>query len=193
MGAVTLLFDLDGTVWDSYPWYAASLHAESKLSLREIVERIRGGENVIRLARDLGLSNSRLRLRCSQSIAELRLYPDVSEVLCRLSRQHIPMGVVTNLPRWLVEPALRSLRMMHHFATCEYAAGKPSPSGLLKALAGLRQQPNACVLYVGDSPTDATAASRAGVSFAWASYGYAMECPPSASFVLESFSDLLKI
>lgn len=193
MGAITLLFDLDGTVWDSYPWYAASLQAGSELSAQKTVERLRAGENVIRLARDFGLSKSRFSLMCSQSIAELRLYPDVSEVLCCLSRRHIPMGIVTNLPKWLVEPPLRSLGMVHYFATCEYAAGKPSPQGLLKALAGMRQQPDASVLYVGDSQTDATAASRAGVSFAWASYGYAKECPSSASFVLDSFSDLLKI
>jgi phosphoglycolate phosphatase-like HAD superfamily hydrolase len=103
------------------------------------------------------------------------------------------MGAVTNLPKWLVGPALKNLGMIHHFAACEYAAHKPSPSGLLKALAGMRQQPSACVIYVGDRQEDATAAARAGVSFAWASYGYGDHCPPSASVVLGSFSDLLKI
>jgi HAD superfamily hydrolase (TIGR01549 family) len=193
MGAITLLLDLDGTVWDSYPWYAASLRAGSELSAQEIVERLRAGENVIRLAREFGLSNSRFRSMCAQSVAELRLYPDVSRVLCSLDRRHIPMGVVTNLPKWLVEPSLRSFGMMHHFATCEYAAGKPSPTGLLKALAGMNQQPEPRVFFVGDSEADATAASRAGISFAWASYGYTKDRPSSASFVLDSFSDLLKI
>lgn len=193
MGAITLLFDLDGTLWDSQPWYAASLRAWSGLSAQKIVERLRGGENVVCLAREFGLSNSRFRSMCSQSIAELRLYPDVPEVLCCLSRQHVPMGVVTNLPKWLVEPSLRSLGMTRHFAACEYAARKPSPTGLLKALAGMHQEPGDRVFYVGDSPTDATAASRAGVSFAWASYGYAEERPSSASLVLDSCSDLLKI
>jgi HAD superfamily hydrolase (TIGR01509 family) len=193
MGAITLLFDLDGTVWDSQPWYAASLQAWSGLSEQKIVERLRAGENVVCLAREFGLSSSRFSLMCSQSIAKLRLYPDVSEVLYCLSQRHIAMGVVTNLPKWLVEPSLRGLGMTHHFATCEYAAKKPSPAGLLKALVGMHQEPNASVLYVGDSPTDATAASRAGVSFAWASYGYTKECPASVSFVLDSFSDLLRI
>lgn len=193
MGAITLLLDLDGTVWDSYPWYAASLHAGAGLSRQEVIERLLAGENVIRLARDLGLSNSRFGLLCAQSIVELRLYPNVQKVLCCLSRRRIPMGVVTNLPKWLVEPSLRSLGMMRYFVTYEYAAGKPSPMGLLKALAGMHQQPNAGALFVGDSPTDATAASRAGVSFAWASYGYAKDCPSPASLVLDSFSDLLEI
>ena len=193
MAASTLLFDLDGTVWDSYPWYAASLNAEAKSPRQEIVERLRAGENIVTLAHGLGLTSPRLRLACSQTISELRLYPDVEKVLSCLNKRNVPMGVVTNLPRWLVEPALKSLGMIRHFAACEYAAHKPSPSGLLKALAGMRQQPSASVIYVGDRSDDAMAASRAGVSFAWASYGYGEQCPSSASLVLDSFSDLLRV
>jgi phosphoglycolate phosphatase len=51
-------------------------------------------------------------------------------------------------------------------------APKPSPAGILDALATLSVVPDSDVLYVGDQAIDAIAAERAGISFVWARYGY---------------------
>jgi phosphoglycolate phosphatase-like HAD superfamily hydrolase len=49
------------------------------------------------------------------------------------------------------------------------------------------------VWYVGDLKSDCTAARNAGISFAWASWGYSSEMPAHASMHLSSFSEVLAI
>lgn len=193
MAATALLFDLDGTIWDSYPCFVAALHGPLGLTSDRVLEILREGSNAVALARDCGLSNSRFSRLCRAATAEIRLYPDVRETLEDLHGQAMPLGVVTNLPGWLIEPILIDLKLVQFFDSMIYAARKPGPRGISRALSllGLRADEN--VFYVGDMPSDAQAASRAAVSFAWASYGYAADCPAGAAASLEKFSDVLSL
>ena len=59
MAAEALLFDLDGTIWDSYPCYAAALSLESELTEHAAIRSLRSGDNVIGLVRGTGLTPSR--------------------------------------------------------------------------------------------------------------------------------------
>lgn len=191
MAASAILFDLDGTIWDSYPCYAVALHKRLGVTANNVMARLRGGENAIRLARQCGLTNTNFATLCRKSFDRLQLYPDVRETLALLRERETRMGIVTSLPQWLARNFLADFDLTEYFDAAVYASKKPSPSGIMRAVNIL--SPVQQVYYVGDSPVDAQAADRAGVSFAWASYGYYDECPSNADEVLESFSDLVRL
>jgi HAD superfamily hydrolase (TIGR01549 family) len=191
MAASAILFDLDGTIWDSYPCYATALRKRIGGTVNSIVARLRGGENAIGLARQCGLTNANFSTLCRNSFEHLQLYPNVRETLVLLSERETQLGVVTSLPQWLGQNLLNEFGLTRYFVTTQYNSKKPSPSGILKALNELDSLDS--VYYVGDSPVDAQAASRAGVLFAWSSYGYYDESPTDVDVVLETFSDLLRL
>lgn len=191
MAAHTLLFDVEGVLVDSHPLYCAALHAGAGLDPFASAELLRAGHNVVRLAREAGISDSRFGRLCREAVAELRLYPEVVETLQELGGRNVRMGVVTNLPRRLIEPALVELGLVGYFASRIYAARKPAGAGLLKAFAELGRCVGEGVYYVGDTETDALAATRAGVAFAWASYGYSGARPAQAVAALGCFADVL--
>ena len=191
MAATAFVFDLDGTIWDSYPCYSAALGSALDCGSETFVERLRSGESVVTLGSGAGVSNSKLVRLCRACIGDLTLYPDVLETLNEMRAANVPLGVVTNVPQRLVIPLLSDVGINNHFGAVVCAARKPSPSGILRAAAQLNVQADERVFFVGDSWTDAGAASRAGVSFAWAAYGYGIEPPKEPTLILKTFADLL--
>ena len=193
MAESTLLFDLDGTLWDSYKWYARIFEECVGTPTVETEARLRSGHNVIQMAKQYGLSNSRLKKACQESADDLALYQDVPDVLRTLHERGTKMGIVTNVPERMAEPLLANFDLLDFFSSCIYAARKPAPTGILRAMANLNLPSGALVTYVGDSQSDAVTAHRAKVDFAWASYGYSDSCPPETMFVLDSFADVLEM
>ncbi len=193
MAPRALLFDLDGTVWDSYPWYARVLAAEDLMSESAAIRELRSGRSIVSLAKSCGLRLSRLK-RYQEM---LPLYPGVREALDELARRATPRAVVTNLPGRLVLPILEGLGLDHHFAAVIHAGNchfrKPHPGPLNAALEQMKISVSNRVFYVGDMATDAEAADRAGLAFAWASYGYGDQCPSQASRVLRRFGEVLAL
>lgn len=193
MAATAFLFDLDGTIWDSFPCYAAALCAALRCAPNTVAARLRRGENAVALARRAGLSDLKLTKLCRNAADELRLYPGVIETLNEVHREGIPLGVVTNVPQRLILPMLSDVGLDGLFISVICDARKPSATGILRALTQTGVNADNRVFYVGDSSTDAQAAARAGVSFAWAAYGYGTESPPGTSVVLENFSNILSL
>lgn len=66
---------------------------------------------------------------------------------------------------------------------------KPQPDPILRALELLGVEPSAAVWYVGDDEADYRAATAAGASFAWASWGYGLR-PEGAFVVLKRFDEI---
>jgi len=151
------------------------------------------GQNAVRLAREARLSNARFVYLCRRVITELNIYPNVLETLNELSKRDVPLGIVTNLPKWLTGPLLSDTGIGRYFDTIEWAAGKPSSKGLLRALATVGVNADEGVFYIGDLPSDAQAARAAGVSFAWAAYGYGKELPAAGTESLDDFSGIVSL
>lgn len=193
MVARTLLFDLDGTLWDSYPWYATVFNTEVGLPIEEAINHFHTGYGVIQLAATCGLPKSRLIKACCESAETLNLYPEVRDVLNALRERGTNMGVVTNLSGELAESILVSIGISRYFTSLIYAAKKPSPSGINKALAQLQHDADTNVYYIGDTLTDSEAARRANIPFAWASFGYLQEAPPHTTVILNRFTDILAL
>lgn len=96
------------------------------------------------------------------------LYPEVPEVVRRLRRAGVRLGVVTTKYARRVESILGRAGLRESFAVVigsdSVPASKPDPAGLLAALTELDVAPPRG-LYVGDSVVDAEAAHRCGVPF----------------------------
>ena len=193
MAARAFLFDLDGTLWRGHEWYASVLSEVIGVDEAKTMERLAAGENLFRLAGKAGLSRSQLITACRSRVNSLMIYERVLPSLQQLSEVGCKLGVVTSLSERIAGPALAKLGLDRFFKVKEFAARKPSPSPLLAALAALGEVADTRHYYVGDTSNDALCAARAGVTFAWASYGYGMVEPTSQIRVLRRFADVVAL
>lgn len=192
MAGKVIICDLDGTIWDSYPCYAAALDTLGVCSATEGLKRLRAGENLIRLTRNAGITNARLTGHCLDSIGKLALYQKVHHTLEVCREKGVPLGIVTNLPAWLVTPLLDCIGIAKFFGIAVAAAKKPSPHGLVSAVSALNGKARTQVFYVGDTEGDSQAAAAAGVPFIWAAYGYGTE-PDSLHAKIQRFDQILEL
>jgi HAD superfamily hydrolase (TIGR01509 family) len=90
--------------------------------------------------------------------------PGIVDSLERLRAFGLELAVVGNWDFSLHE-RLEELGLAHYFRTVVHAARKPSPDGLLQALAQLGVDPTRA-LHIGDESADEEAARAAGMRFA---------------------------
>ena len=197
MAAATLLLDLDGTLWHSRPWFAETIARQSGSCSSDIESLLQAGANIVRVAKDYGVSRTRLVQAASATAGSLELYEQVLHTLDILRERGTPIGIVSNLPGWLVRPLIESKGMdMYFAATVTPRPGvpaKPSPNGIRRALQQMDRLADARTWFVGDGTVDARAAIAADVKFAWASYGYEKEQPLGTAKTLERFEDVLRL
>lgn len=185
MARQALIVDLDGTVWDSLPWYG------------ELVARRRPGKtagtNAAKALKEAGWTAGRIATICQSGQPPLICYRGVIGALRAASSDGTAVGAVTNLPRWLAEPMVAAAGLAEHLGVLvgwgDTACHKPHPQPLLFAAKRLSVRPKDA-WYVGDDPADAAAATSAGMRFAWASWGYGETEPANATRVLRTGEDL---
>ena len=197
MAAAAVILDLDGTVWDSRPWFANAIARLSGGSAVQVKRELDADANIIQVMKDYGVSKSQFEWVAREDGGTMQLYEQVIPTLDRLRARGTPMGIVTNLPGWIVMPLLEATGIGN------YAAGiatpragipaKPKPHGLRSVLAELKLKVDVGIWFVGDGTIDAAAAEAASVRFAWASFGYGSEEPNGTDKVLMSFDELLDL
>lgn len=175
MAADALIFDLDGTVWDSARWFARAL-ANGDLRLEEHYRaELAGTGNIVRILERENIRRERLVQRATDLGGPPPLFPGIADALVELQRRGTPLGVATSLPGSIAVPMLRAVGLDQTFAVTIHAglcrSPKPNPASINMALGALRLRPSESVFYVGDRASDAEAARRAGVSFAWVTHG----------------------
>ena len=193
MAPRAFLFDLDGTLWRGHEWYASVLTEVIGVEAAKTMERLATGENLFRLAAEAGLSRSQLITACRDRVNLLMMYEGVRPSLQHLSEVGCKLGVVTSLSEHIAGPALANLDLDQFFEVKEFAARKPNPDPLRAALAALGEVADTRHYYVGDTSKDAQCAARAGVTFAWAAYGYGSVEPSSQVRVLQRFADVVAL
>jgi len=176
MAPRALVFDLDGTIWDSAPWYSEAIAEESGASVFANEAELRTGGNIVALLRRIGLSRPRFVSAAVALASPSRFFPGMQASLEELHRRRVPMGAFTSLPGTIVEPlgeamGLRSLiTKIVHAGNCR--PPKPNPTGIRIVLEALSVSSGSKIFYIGDRSVDAKTAKNAGVQFGWASYGY---------------------
>jgi phosphoglycolate phosphatase len=209
MTAMTLLFDLDGTLVDSLPDLTAAVNAARQhFSLPPVTaEQTRtyigdGQLNLVKRAfadapQDLDIQEPLQILReyyRGHLLDQTQLFPGVLETL-QLLAETCKLAVVTNKPQVEAEQVCEGLGIASLLA-CVVGGGrtinlKPHPEPLLLATRLIDQAPENTWM-VGDHYTDLEAAAAAGYKSCFCKYGYGQIRQQKPDRQIDKFSELLK-
>ena len=199
-----VIFDLDGTLWDSSESVVASWNLEVKritgIDPRITPDHMRRnmGKTMNEIAEDVfpmfpqeqryGLAR-RCEVFENAYIAEHGgvLFEGVRETLQQMHDAGVPMAIVSNCQKDYIPAFLKSMDMGRYF--CDYEEW--GRSGLSKAdniRLVMKRNGVERAVYVGDIQKDADASAEAGVPCIWAAYGFGHIEAPAA--VLRSFAEL---
>lgn len=192
MAPRALIFDLDGTLWDSQHLYAAVIESVGGPYAAVTQDSLLEGGSIATLLRQVGITNRNFASSVAKHISLLTFYPSVLSSLGTLQSNGIPLGIVTSLPSWIWRPLVEITGLGDQVKVIEGSRrGFPKAAGIKAALSRLSVLAYREVWYVGDLPSDSIAAKNAGVSFAWASWGYYEETLSDTDQQLISFREVL--
>jgi phosphoglycolate phosphatase len=176
-----VILDLDGTLADSFPFFA-SVHNQlaQRYGFRSIdaadVEMLRG-RSARDVMRHVGLPRWKLPAVARRFVhlmraAEVPLFDGIAEALHQLHRRGVALALVSsnaadNCRRILGEENWQ--RLVHVECGASIFGKRRRIERVLKATRTPRER----ALYVGDQITDAEAAHAAGVAFCAVAWGYA--------------------
>lgn len=206
-----VIFDLDGTLVDSVSDIAEALNltlVQWRLQpVAEATVRSWVGEGVRTLLATALRAQGR-EDALEQALPDMmrhygdcllhrpQVYPGVRETLAALQARGIALAVCTNKPIRFVAPLLDHLGLRDHFSALlggdSLPLRKPDPAPL-RHLAAQFDQPVAGCLMVGDSATDAAAATAADMPLAMVRYGYLRGFDPAGSGAIAVVDDLREL
>ena len=201
-----VIFDLDGTLADSYPWFLRNLNSViARFGLKPVtgadIERLRGADPREILAH-LGVRRWKMpmiaryirRLK-AQHIGGIPLFSGVDEVLRALTAKGVTLAMVSsdeesNVRRTLGE---RNAALFAHYACSASMFGKARKFRSVLRKTGVAPGE---VLCIGDEIRDLEAARAAGLAFGGVAWGYTdaralAARGPDAMFA--SLGDILKM
>ena len=203
----SIIFDMDGTLWDAVSSYAAvwnktldDLHSDApRVNYKELAPCM--GLTLEKIAERLfpdGIPNPDIFFNVLSENEEKmmpalggNLYPGVDATLRKLKEAGIKLFMVSNcgpvgLPNFVkttgLENIFTDLRSLG-------STGKPKDVNMRELIGQYSLQ---SPVYVGDTNGDMAYTRRAGIPFIWASYGFDKSVR-GADFVLSQFSDILNL
>lgn len=199
-----IIFDVDGTLWDSSRQVAESWnvvlkeqypHIKKEVTLQDMYDNM--GKAMDEFARDLfpDLSpeeGEQVMARCMEYENQYLethpgiLYPGVKEILADLSRQY-SLYIVSNCQSGYIEVLIRSCGLQDYIEDMECFGNTGRPKGENIALVIKRAGLDRAV-YVGDTSMDEAASIQAGIPFILAEYGFGQAQAPAA--VIRSLEEL---
>jgi len=204
-----LLFDLDGTLWDSTQQVAESWNFALRASgLRAPLPVITAqdmrsvmGKPMDEIARALlpGLNDddrNRVFQECEDYEVDYVtthsgvLYPDVESTLAVLKEKGYVMGVVSNCQIGYINAFYVSTGLGRYFSDMEEwgRTGKPKAENIRLVMErnGFEK-----AWYIGDTKGDRDSAADAGIPFVFASYGFGSVSDPDAE--IQRFAELTEM
>jgi phosphoglycolate phosphatase len=202
----SILFDLDGTLWDTAAicaeaWNAAirsTGRAYRPITRDDIVGAmgLAADEFRAKVLWDLPAEEGRTLLRKSfeYEIEFLKrhiptYYPGVIEGIETLAKTH-RLFIVSNCDVEYLRAFIKSSGLRAHFTDSECHGGTQLTKAENIVLILKRNQIQSAV-YVGDTPGDQRAAAQAGIPFAYVNYGFG-KCE-SYEHCFSSFGELVKV
>ena len=182
MACRLIIFDFDGTLADSFPWFSGVFNqVAARFRFRQVDEaegaRLRG-MSARAIIRHLGVPGWKvpliamhMRRLMSAEIERIPLFPGVEPLLRELARRGVAIAVVSSNSeanvRRVLGPELAGL-------VAHYACGASlfDKQAKFRRLLTASRVPPSEVLAVGDELRDLEAARQAGVAFGAATWGY---------------------
>lgn len=199
-----VIFDMDGTLADSFPWFARVLNSVAeRFCFRQVashdVETLRGlGSREILdwLGVPLWkvpLIARHMRALKTQALDTIPLFPGVAEILADLAAREVVIAIVSSDSEPNVHHALgpANARLIAHFACGSSMFGKPAKFRRVLRRSGI---PAAQAIAIGDETRDAEAARAAGIAFGAVGWGYShIDALRSHApdYVFGSFDDII--
>lgn len=185
----TIIYDLDGTLADSFPVIASSYrHTLATL------DRSNPSDEEIRLAIGPGLHKAlevllqtedrelidrgvKIYRQYHDTIAykETKLYPNVREMLAQVATLGSPQFIATMKAHGIVEPIVKHLELGDYFKEAigsDPGGATKTKSQMINYLLAKYNLNSKDTILVGDTSHDARAAKESGVIFFAVSYGY---------------------
>ena len=207
MNYESLIFDIDGTLWDSRALVAEGYNLQLKdeglehLFVNAEQLKVLFGKVMTEIAdvlfAEIPLPEryalmERCMARENRYLQENPCaigYPGVKETLIRLAESH-RLFIVSNSQRGYPELCIRKLGLGSCITACLCFGDTGTSKG--KTIRTLMQQHNirSCA-YIGDTQGDYEATLEAGIPFIWASYGFGV--PEGYGAKIERISDLLTL
>ena len=185
-----VLFDLDGTLLDSFPDFLASLeNIDIKSSSKKIDESVvranvsDGSSKLLKLVFNIDKDDKDFDEYKRNFLNEYEknilmygnLFLGMSDLLNFLLDKKIPYGIVTNKPRKYTEIILKKsslLRQSKIVICCDDGfKSKPNPEGI-KHACNILGVPNSKCIYIGDHENDLNASLAAGTISGVCTFGY---------------------
>ncbi|WP_259754996.1 HAD hydrolase-like protein [Pseudomonas sp. GCEP-101] len=175
------IFDFDGTLADSFPWFVgvfnqvADRHGFSRIHPQDLDSlRTQGARQI--MAR-LGIPRWKLPLVArsftrlmKQQRSAIQLFDGIAATLAELDRQGVILAVVSSNSRenvtHVLGPCCRHIRALECGASI---FGKASRLNRVMRQFGVTRDET---IYVGDQPMDGEAAASAGIAFGAVAWGY---------------------
>lgn len=200
----SLIFDMDGTLWDAVPSYCRIWEytlkefgiSDIKVS-RELLDSLMGKPVDVLVDAIVTEPVDRQRFLAALDVNEDhmmpdlggQLYPDVKETLRQLSQNHRLFMVSNCSPRGAVN--FMAYAGVSDCFTDSLTYGQTRVGKDVNIAELVRRYDLKSPLYVGDTQGDADASHKAGVKMAWASYGFGHVSNPD--YEIKKFSDLIKL
>ena len=202
-----IIFDIDGTIWDTTEIVAKGWNRAIRNNFPQIAEVtgqiLKGqfGKTMKVIADNLFPSLKEqqkdvlMKVCCKEEQAEISAatgnlaYPHVVDTIQKLSEKH-RLFIVSNCQKGYCELVMEKNNITKYITDFECFGnnGKNKTENLL--LVKTRNNLHNPV-YVGDTQSDADSCKQAGIPFVWASYGFGSDV--AAEYRIDDFSQLLKL
>ena len=203
----SIIFDLDGTLWDSTnnvakAWQAAIEQVDfvDELMTQEKVRSITGMTYTAifdKLFPYLNLEQrTALMNLCGKYELEIlhtqggELYPSLNETLAYLFGKY-KLFIVSNCQSGYIEVFFNISQMEHYFIghQCFGTKGNPKAENIMDIV---NDHQLLAPVYIGDTMGDYNAAAKAGVPFIFANYGFGVVNEGQIA-TINNFADLMKL
>lgn len=201
---IMLLFDLDGTIWDSAEEVAQSwniimhkYHPEFPVLTANDINAVMGrtmDDIANTLLTEMDTNERRTLFKeCEEYEIEYiaehggTLYPDVEETLAKLENDGYKMAIVSNCQKGYIGAFFTSMNTEKYFCDMEeWGNTKLSKAENIRLV--MERNGFEKAVYIGDTERDQQAAQGAGIPFIHAAYGFGGSHDPEG--ILQSFSEI---
>jgi len=197
------IFDFDGTLADSLPWFIGAMNDVAdryrfRRVLEEEIETMRGWE-ARRIVEHLGVPMWRMpvivrhmRERMASEVGRIPLFPGVDRMLEELEARGVVISIVTSNSEANARGILgaRNAARVRHFGCGASMFGKRPKMRKVLRDSGI---PTAQALAIGDEIRDIEAARAEGIPFGAVSWGYTSREALAALHPAEIFDSVEEI